>query len=581
MGVTDHTALSNIGTNSHALIDTAITNSTNHIADATLHFTEGSISITESQISDLQSYSLDTHVHEGTEIDATAVTDGYVLTADGAGNSVWEVPDTGALTLDELTDVTITAPAADDVIAWTGAAWVNTQIVPAPLADLTDTTITAVTTDEILIWDGAAWINNTFAEANIAAGDHEHEGVEINSSAITVGKVLTSDGAGNCTWEVNETGVTDHGDLTSIGTNSHAALDINYTNSVNHIADGTIHFTEGSISITESQISDFGSYSPDTHVHEGTDIDSTAEAADLILTSDGAGNATWEVGAAGDLEGLSDTTITSVTSGELLKWTGAAWENNTLAEANIATAGHTHEGTAIDSTAEITGKVLTSDGAGNCTWEATTLDGLGDVVLTGIASDDVIAWNGIAWVNTQIVPDSITTLTDVNITGLVTGQRLQWDGADWVNVEPNIVQTIHGTISAQTGTTEIPYDSTTPLISEGTQIGTADFTMTKAAHDVHIQFNILIEGSTNNADVVVAVFRDTICVASYPVGTNTSGSSLPVSFHFVDNPADTATHTYSGRIGISAGTWLVNSPSGGNLGGTVVGGSQFTLSERA
>lgn len=42
----DHTAISNIGSNSHSAIDT-------HIADGTLHFTEASISITESQISDL------------------------------------------------------------------------------------------------------------------------------------------------------------------------------------------------------------------------------------------------------------------------------------------------------------------------------------------------------------------------------------------------------------------------------------------------------------------------------------------------------------------------------------------------
>ena len=39
----DHTAITNIGSNSHAQIDTAITASTNHIADATLHFTEASI----------------------------------------------------------------------------------------------------------------------------------------------------------------------------------------------------------------------------------------------------------------------------------------------------------------------------------------------------------------------------------------------------------------------------------------------------------------------------------------------------------------------------------------------------------
>lgn len=39
------------------------------------------------------------------------------------------------------------------------------------------------------------------------------------------------------------------------------------------------------------------------------------------------------------LDGLSDTTITSNTSGEILKWNGSAWVNNTLAEAGIQPAG--------------------------------------------------------------------------------------------------------------------------------------------------------------------------------------------------------------------------------------------------
>ena len=42
------------------------------------------------------------------------------------------------------------------------------------------------------------------------------------------------------------------------------------------------------------------------------------------------------------LDSLSNTTITSNTSGEILKWNGTAWVNNTLAEAGISATGHTH-----------------------------------------------------------------------------------------------------------------------------------------------------------------------------------------------------------------------------------------------
>ena len=42
------------------------------------------------------------------------------------------------------------------------------------------------------------------------------------------------------------------------------------------------------------------------------------------------------------LSELSDTTITTIASGELLKWNGTAWINNTLAEAGISATGHTH-----------------------------------------------------------------------------------------------------------------------------------------------------------------------------------------------------------------------------------------------
>jgi hypothetical protein len=43
------------------------------------------------------------------------------------------------------------------------------------------------------------------------------------------------------------------------------------------------------------------------------------------------------------LSDLQDVTITSIASGEILKWNGTAWINNTLAEAGISATGHTHD----------------------------------------------------------------------------------------------------------------------------------------------------------------------------------------------------------------------------------------------
>jgi hypothetical protein len=73
------------------------------------------------------------------------------------------------------------------------------------------------------------------------------------------------------------------------------------------IAESNVTQHQAALSITESQISDLGTYL--------TDI--TGEA----------------------LSTLSDVTITAIGTGELLKWNGSAWVNNTLAEAGIQAAG--------------------------------------------------------------------------------------------------------------------------------------------------------------------------------------------------------------------------------------------------
>ena len=70
----DHTAMNNIGTNTHAQIDT-------HIADTAKHFTQAEISITESQISDLGTYAPQATTYTKSEVDTAVAGAGGTSTA--------------------------------------------------------------------------------------------------------------------------------------------------------------------------------------------------------------------------------------------------------------------------------------------------------------------------------------------------------------------------------------------------------------------------------------------------------------------------------------------------------------------
>lgn len=99
-----------------------------------------------------------------------------------------------------------------------------------------------------------------------------------------------------------------------VSTNTETLITVTYQD-----VDGTIDFVvnndlsqydSSALSITESQISDLGAY-----------IENISGSP---------------------LSELQDVTITSIASGELLRWNGTGWVNSTLAEAGISAVGHTH-----------------------------------------------------------------------------------------------------------------------------------------------------------------------------------------------------------------------------------------------
>lgn len=110
--------------------------------------------------------------------------------------------------LSGLTDTTITAVTAGEIITWDGSKWLNQTLAEAGISPdshnhsldtLSNVTITANSTGELLVWNGSAWINQNLAELNIAAADAfaSHTGDTnthfiINDSSTAVDEVWSS-----------------------------------------------------------------------------------------------------------------------------------------------------------------------------------------------------------------------------------------------------------------------------------------------------------------------------------------------------------------------------------------------------
>lgn len=142
-----------------------------------------------------------------------------------------------------------------------------------------------------------------------------------------------------------------------------------------------------------------------------------------------------------------------------------------------------------------------------------------------------------------------------------------------LSAESSVLQvTIDISQSLIQDTNNIPFDSSAPLSTEGTQAFSRSFTPLIASSTIIIEVDLQLGGTwSTGTEAIAAIFKGTTCVATgWNEGTATNGDRI--SFKWSEAAGSTAARTYSVRFGATTGTTFLNrgNPTSNSLGGTPV-----------
>ena len=373
--------------------------------------------------------------------------------------------------LDGLNDVTITAPSTGEVLRYNGSAWVDAQLdygdlsgTPALVTDLdglSDVTISAAATGEVLRYNGSAWVDAQLAYTDLSGtpgnlSDFTNDVGFITDIVLDTtpqlggdldvnGSYIISTANGNVSIAPNGTGL-----LEVRGNTNDGSIKLNCTANAHGV---TIKSPPHAAAATYTLV-----------------LPTSAGSVDQVLKTDGSGNLSWvdqSGGGATALNDLTDVNITAASTGEVLRYNGAAWVDAQLAYADLSGTP-----TNVSSFANDSGYLIDITGE--------PIDDLSNVSLTGVTTGDVLSYNGANWVNSAAPPANISGssinglndvdtstsppvngdgliwnsgsgqwepgavgtgtvalngLTDVTITSAATGEVLRYDGSTWVDAQ--------------------------------------------------------------------------------------------------------------------------------------------------
>ena len=187
-----------------------------------------------------------------------------------------------------------------------------------------------------------------------------------------------------------------------------AALNVGLPETLLIAVDGVLQEPGSAYTISGSNIV-FGSAPQESATFWGVELGDVGGLADRATTQSAGDNSTKvattayvdaQVATEDTLDELNDTTITSIASGELLKWNGSAWVNNTLAEAGIANT--TYSTSWVDSSNDAILRLTPSTGSADdltlVAGTGVTLTPSGDnltIAVAAVPAGAIIMWHGL------------------------------------------------------------------------------------------------------------------------------------------------------------------------------------------
>lgn len=190
-----------------------------------------------------------------------------------------------------------------------------------------------------------------------------------------------------------------------------------------------------------------------------TQVESDISSLDTRVTAVEADVASLQSASAPNLSDLGEVSITSPSSGQVLKYNGTGWANAADSTFSGSYTDLTDKPTLFSgSYTDLTDKPTLFDGAYSSLTGApslatvatsgsyadlsnkptipSALDDLSDVTISSPSTDQVLKYNGTAWVNSAAPAAGATNLdglSDVVVTSPASGHHLRYNGTSWVN----------------------------------------------------------------------------------------------------------------------------------------------------